>query len=61
MEYEVLYGRTMAHRTASGSVGEERPAEEVYHTLEDSEHQCIEIDEDGIVQESEEKARLGEF
>ncbi|KAG6994167.1 hypothetical protein G7Y79_00046g082180 [Physcia stellaris] len=59
MEYEVLYGRTMAHRTASGSVGEERPAEEVYHTLEDPEHQCIEIDEDGMVQEPEEKASLG--
>ena len=58
MEYEVLYGRTMAHRTASGSVAEGRPAEETYHTSEDSEHQCIEIDEDGRVQKIEEEARL---
>ena len=57
MEYEVSYGRTTAHRTASGSVAEGRPAEEVYHTL-DLEHQCTEIAEDGTVQELEEKGRL---
>ena len=59
MEYEVLHGRTMAHRTASGSAGEGRTTEEAYHTLENPEHHCIGIDEDGIVQEPEEKARLG--
>ena len=27
--------------------------EEIYHTLEDPEYQCIDVDEDGIIQELE--------